>query len=103
MQKKIFALYALLFYGVCISQNSISGKVYSVEATPVVGSHVHIGNKSVSSDVNGAFVIKNLPKGMQKVNVSCVGYKPIDTIVNVVGNIQINFVLKLKKKPKQSE
>lgn len=96
MQKKIFALYALLFYGVCISQNSISGKVYSVEATPVVGSHVHIGNKSVSSDANGVFVIKNLPKGMQKVNVSCVGYKPIDTIVNVVGNIQINFVLKQK-------
>jgi iron complex outermembrane receptor protein len=44
---------------------------------------VHIGKKTVSSDVSGNYLIKRLPSGNAKIFVSCIGFQPVDTLVNI--------------------
>ena len=96
MQRNIFAVFSFLFIGICFGQNSISGKIISTENLPVVGSHIHIGSKSVSSNLDGEYTIKKLPFGLLKINISCIGFQSIDSTIVVSGNMQINFVLKQK-------
>ncbi|WP_395054290.1 TonB-dependent receptor domain-containing protein [Flavobacterium sp.] len=97
MQKNLFGICFLLCIEICFAQNSISGKIYNTNNSTIVGSHVHIGSKSVSSDSDGNYSIKNLPIGLLKVNISCVGYQTIDSTITVLGNSEINFVLKAKQ------
>lgn len=96
MQQKIFGVCFLFCVGFCFSQNSISGKIYNVDFSPIAGCHVHIGSKSVSSNSKGEYSIKNLPFGMLKTYVYSIGYQSIDSIIAVSGDTQINFVLKQK-------
>ncbi|NTW51310.1 MAG: TonB-dependent receptor [Chlorobiaceae bacterium] len=63
----------------------------------VVGASVVIPgtNFSTATDINGNFVIKNVPAKQQKVSVSIIGYAPVTQIVNL-GDGQtatINFAL----------
>ncbi len=87
----------LLVFLLCVngfSQNTISGKTSSQNLLPLAGTHIHIGKKSTSSTSNGTYSIKNLPNGQMSVSVSYVGFKTIDTIINVKGNSNLNFTLK---------
>ncbi len=96
MQKNVFFVFCLLFLNIAFSQNTISGKVVTITNDPLVGSHVHIGSKSVATNLNGDFLIKSLPSGSLKVNVSYVGYQTIDSTLTVSSSTTINFVLKKK-------
>lgn len=96
MQQKIFGVYFLFYVGFCFSQNSISGKIYNTDSSPIVGSHVHIGSKSVSSNSKGEYVLKNLPFGLLKMYVYSIGYQSIDSTITISGDAKINFVLKEK-------
>ena len=42
------------------SQHTITGKVSAQNLIPIAGSHIHIGKKTVSSDEEGNYSIKNL-------------------------------------------
>ena len=59
-------------------------------------SHIHISSKSTNSKKDGSFIIRNIPNGPAKVLITYVGYKPIDTIIQVNGNLEINFKMKQK-------
>lgn len=59
-------------------------------------SHIHISSKSTNSKKDGSFIIRNIPNGPTKVLITYVGYKPIDTIIEVNGNLEINFKMKQK-------
>jgi len=59
-------------------------------------SHIHISSKSTNSKKDGSFIIRNIPNGPAKVLITYVGYKPIDTIIEVNGNLEINFKMKQK-------
>lgn len=96
MQQKIFAVCCLFYFGICFSQHSISGKIYSTDSVPIASCHVHIGPKSVSSNSNGEYIIKNISTGLFKVSIYCIGYQSIDSTISVSENKQINFVLKQK-------
>jgi iron complex outermembrane receptor protein len=96
MQQKFFGVCCLFCFVFGFSQNSISGKIYSIDSSPISGCHVHIGSKSVSSNSDGAYNIKNLPFGLLKINISSVGYQTIDSAITVNGNLELNFVLKQK-------
>lgn len=96
MQQKIFSVCFVFCVGFCFSQNSISGKIYNIDSSPITGCHVHIGSKSVSSNSKGEYSIKNLPYGMLKIYIYSIGYQSIDSTIVVAGNAQINFVLKQK-------
>jgi iron complex outermembrane receptor protein len=96
MQQKFFGVCCLFCFVFSFSQNSISGKIYSIDNSPIAGCHVHIDSKSVSSNSNGDYIIKNLPFGLLKINISSIGYQTIDSVLTVSGNAQLNFVLKQK-------
>jgi iron complex outermembrane recepter protein len=94
-----FFFVVLNFFVFCVtgfSQNAISGKTISQEQNFLVGTHIHIGTKTVSSDLNGNYSIKNLPTGATNVYVSYVGYQSIDTIVNLTSDLNLDFILKRK-------
>lgn len=96
MQQKFFGVCFLLYFGICFSQHSISGKIYSTDLVPIANCHVHIGPKSVSSNSKGEFIIKNISTGLFKVSIYCIGYQSIDSTISISENKQINFVLKQK-------
>jgi iron complex outermembrane receptor protein len=95
MQKKITFLFFLLMFAISgYSQHTITGKVSAQNLIPIAGSHIHIGKKTVSSDEEGNYSIKNLPNGSLNVHVSYVGYQSIDTIITLTASIVLNFKLK---------
>jgi len=95
MQTKIYIFFCFcLFCTIGFSQNTVSGKITTQQGLPLSGSHVHIGTKTVSSDVSGNYLIKRLPKGNVKVYVSFIGFQAIDTLVNLAGDQVLNFALK---------
>ena len=95
MQKKIMLVFFLLVFCFDVqSQHSITGKVSTQPMTPIIGSHIHIGKKTVSSDEKGNYAIKNLPAGKLNVHVSYVGYQSIDTLITLTASIVLDFKLK---------
>jgi iron complex outermembrane receptor protein len=97
MQPKIYIFISFcLFCTIGFSQNTVSGKITTLEGLPLSGSHVHIGTKTVTADVSGNYLIKRLAAGNIKVFVSYVGFQSVDTVVNLVGDQVLNFTLKEK-------
>jgi iron complex outermembrane receptor protein len=94
MQKKIYVFFCCCFFcGICFAQNIVKGKITTQGGVPLSESHVHIGKKTVSSDVSGNYLIKRLPSGKVKVFVSCIGFQPLDTVVKIAYDQVLNFVL----------
>lgn len=94
MQKKIYIFFCCCFFcGICFAQNTVSGKITTQGGVPLSGSHVHIGKKTVSSDVSGNYLIKRLPSGNVKIFVSCIGFQSVDTLVNIAFDQVLNFAL----------
>ena len=80
MQTKIFIFICCCFFCVVGSaQNVVSGQITVSGGITLAGSHIHIGKKTVSSDVSGNYTIRKLPTGNIKVFVSYVGYKSVET------------------------
>jgi hypothetical protein len=46
--------------------------------------------KTVSSDVSGTILLR-LPSGNIKIFVSCIGFQPVDTLVNIAFDQVLNF------------
>lgn len=94
--QKFSLFFCLLCFGVVYSQNTISGKIVDENDVALEKSHIHISSKSTNSKKDGSFIIRNIPNGPTKVLITYVGYKPIDTIIEVNGNLEINFKMKQK-------
>ena len=95
MQKKSYLIFCFLLFCVkSFSQNTISGKISNQDNQALEGSHIHIGNKTVSSDSEGNYSVKKLPNGFTKIHVSFLGYQSIDTTMVLAKNEVVNFVLK---------
>ena len=94
--QKLSMFFCLLCFGIIYSQNTISGKIVDENNMALEKSHIHISSKSTNSKKDGTFIIKNVPNGSAKVLITYVGYKPIDTIIEVNGNLEINFQMKQK-------
>jgi iron complex outermembrane receptor protein len=94
MPKKKSILFFFVFLSVVVhAQHTISGKIIASSLLPIGGSHIHAGKKTVSSDENGFYVLKNLPSGKLALHISYIGYKPIDTLVFVSRDLVLNFTL----------
>lgn len=94
--QKFSLFFCLLCFGIVYSQNTISGKIVDENDVALEKSHIHISSKSTNSKKDGSFIIRNIPNGPAKVLITYVGYKPIDTIIAVNGNLEINFKMKQK-------
>ena len=95
--QKISLFFCLWCFGICQSQNTISGKITGEDNVAIEKCHIHIGSKSVNSDKNGFYSLQNIPKGSVKFLITYIGYRSIDTTITVNGNSEIDFVMKTKK------
>lgn len=94
MQQKLIVVCSfLLSCTIGWTQYSISGKISNTNQLPLAGSHIHIGQHSVSADAAGEYLVPGLPSGHTKIYVSYIGYKSKDTIVNLQNSLTLNFVL----------
>jgi iron complex outermembrane receptor protein len=89
--QKFSMFFCLLCFGIIYSQNTISGKILGENNMPLEKSHVHISSKTTNSKKDGFYSINSIPNGSMKVLITYVGYKPIDSIIMVNGNLEINF------------
>jgi iron complex outermembrane receptor protein len=94
VQKLIFIALSFFVSTLLFSQNTITGTITNADKTSLIGSHVHIGSKTVSSDSNGDFLIRNLPSGKTKIYISFIGYQSIDTVIVLIKDVKLNFEMK---------
>ena len=92
-QFKLLCWASIVFCVTGFSQNTISGKITTSELNTLSEVHIHIGNKTVSSNEKGTYSIKNLPNGNLNVHVSHIGFVPIDTIIELKSNLKLDFML----------
>lgn len=89
------AFAALLCPMLAVAQFNISGKVTESNTKVLAGATVRLKGKAVTttSNQNGIFEFKNLPKGNYTLTVSYVGYQTQEHNVSLTNNIVLNFNL----------
>jgi hypothetical protein len=75
--KKIYIF--CCFFAVFVLRKTQLGKI-TTRRNASFGSRAY-WEKTVSSDVSGNYLIK--PSGNAKIFVSCIGFQPVDTLVNI--------------------
>ncbi|MCW4470829.1 TonB-dependent receptor [Flavobacterium sp. MFBS3-15] len=76
------------------SQQAISGKVAAPNNIPLDGAHIHIGQLHGTSAPDGNYEVPHVPSGRQRVVISYIGYKTLDTVVDVYADVRLDAVLK---------
>ncbi|CAM3826002.1 TonB-dependent receptor [Flavobacterium cucumis] len=81
------------FFG--YAQVTISGVISDENGLPLRDAHVHIANKTISTDTNGNYILTGIPKGKQKLYISFIGYHAIEETIEISTDLTINRQLKL--------
>lgn len=81
------------FFG--YAQVTITGVISDENGLPLRDAHVHIANKTTSTDNNGNYVLSGIPKGKQKLYISFIGYHAIEETIEISTDLTINRQLKL--------
>ena len=81
------------FFG--YAQVTITGVISDENGLPLRDAHVHIANKTTSTDANGTYVLTGIPKGKQKLYISFIGYYAIEETIEISTDLTINRQLKL--------
>ena len=92
----IFILFATMCFMPAWAQNSLSGVIRDKADTSTLGAaQVYITDlkRAASSDINGAYVFKDLPAGRFIIEVHLVGYATKTMTVNVKGNTRQDILL----------
>lgn len=93
----VLILFFISLNTAAFSQFSIQGKIVDNYTNPLIGANVYLPelNKGSSSDENGLFELKDLPKGLIKLQVSYIGYQGIFREMLIDSSVQ-DLVLMLK-------
>ncbi|RZJ64531.1 MAG: TonB-dependent receptor, partial [Flavobacterium sp.] len=94
---RIFLLFLTLIVAgnTCVlSQNTLNGTVSNQLNQPLDGAHIHIWQLHGVSMPNGYYEVHGIANGSQRVVISFIGYKSLDTIIDITGNVTINALLK---------
>ena len=77
------------------SQYEITGRVINDEGQALIGANVYVDLtfRGAITDINGKFIISNLPGGSYVVKASYVGYTTSSDTINMQGNMNLSFVL----------
>lgn len=84
----------LLFCATLFAQNTLSGSVQDQEKSPLVGAQVRVLQKTAITNSSGNFSLTGIAAGSVQISVSYVGYKSIDTTLDIYGNKNLIFRLK---------
>lgn len=89
----ILLFFLVGFFG--YTQVTITGVISDEKGLPIRDAHVHIANKTTSTDNNGSYRLSGIPKGKQKLYISFIGYSAIEEIIEISNDLTINRLLKL--------
>lgn len=89
----ILFFFLIGFFG--YAQVTITGVISDENGLPLRDAHVHIANKTTSTDENGSYVLSGIPKGKQKLYISFIGYHAIEETIEISTDLTINRQLKL--------
>ena len=92
--KYVFLLFFVLSAVTVFAQTStITGKVVDETNQPLPGATVVIKGtqKSTSTDANGIYRLTGISNGTVTIQVTFVGYKPMEKVVNVSGNVTVDI------------
>ena len=92
LQKLIFC-FVFMLCNFAFSQYKINGKITDENSNPIAGCHVHIGEKNGSTNANGDYLIKNLPKGKIKIFVSSLGFQSVEETLILNSDLVYNVKL----------
>lgn len=96
-------LFTILFLTISLSVEaqqrfSVAGRIIenNLEGAPVPFAHVYLNGTSIGTqaDVNGRFVLKNIPKGIYKFSISMVGFKTSMKLTSIDSDLK-NLVERL--------
>jgi iron complex outermembrane receptor protein len=96
MKKYILSIIIVGISAITFAQNSIHGIVSDTENNPLFGVEIfapqlHTGT---TTDLNGYYEFKNLPKGKIEIAITFIGYQPIYKTINLqVKKIELNILL----------
>jgi iron complex outermembrane receptor protein len=93
MQKYLMIVCALACCATASSQHSISGTIRNSDQQPLAGAVILLSDQTLLTDNKGEFQIAGIAPGVQKISVSHLGYRPLDTIVHLRASLRLDLVL----------
>jgi iron complex outermembrane receptor protein len=93
---RTFLLLLLLIAGsrYTYAQSVLSGTVATTQGQPLDGAHIHIENLHATTLPDGTYTLPGIAGGSHRIVVSYIGFKSLDTIIDVYNNRILNAVLK---------
>jgi len=76
------------------SQSILGGTVYTSQNQPLDGAHIHLEDFHATTLPDGTYTLPGIPAGSHRVVVSYIGYKSLDTVIDIYHNRTLNAVLK---------
>ncbi|MCL9770610.1 TonB-dependent receptor [Flavobacterium sp. HXWNR69] len=81
------------FFG--YAQVTITGVISDENGLPIRDAHVHIANKTTSTNSKGSYTLSDVPKGKQKLYISLIGYHAIAETIEISTDLTLNRQLKI--------
>ena len=101
--KYSFYLFTILFFTISLivqaqQKFSVAGRIIenNLEGAPIPFAHVYLNGTSIGTqaDVNGRFILKNIPKGIYKFSISMVGFRTSMKLTSIDSDLK-NLVERL--------
>jgi iron complex outermembrane recepter protein len=84
MNKFLYFLVFLVFPLKSYCQDfDLEGEIRDSNNFPLEGAHIHVENSFTLTNAGGFFRIANLPRGSYRMTVTYLGFKPVDTLINM--------------------
>lgn len=72
------------------AQVTITGVIIDENSLPLKDAHVHIANKTTSTNANGSYILSGIPSGKHKLYISYIGYNAIEETLEISTDLTIN-------------
>ncbi|MFL9844998.1 TonB-dependent receptor [Flavobacterium rhizosphaerae] len=92
--KIYFMLLLLAVSGYTFAQHTLSGIVTTSLNQPLTGAHIHLDNNHTVTMPDGSYTLGSVPTGKHRIVASYIGYKSLDTLVDIYKDITLNVQLK---------
>jgi len=87
------AIITALVCGNAFAQHNISGQIVDQNQKPIPYASIEINNSIYEADVNGKFIINNLPNGSYLIHINEQGFVPLTKEIILNGSQKLQFVL----------
>jgi iron complex outermembrane recepter protein len=84
MNKFLFVFLFFILPLISFSQDfDLEGEIKDSKNSPLEGAHIHVENSFTLTNAGGFFRIASLPRGSYRMTVTYLGFKPVDTLINM--------------------